>query len=511
LVEDERVRGTRLVASALLTLLLVTTGVPAADAARPGDLRWTPCEDDRTAQCTTLRVPVDWTDPYGARLDVAVSRRPATDQAHRIGALVVNPGGPGGSGVDFAIGAAGFFSPALRARFDIVGFDPRGVARSHPVVCAESLVTAAPAPYLTSERGYHAALAYNRRLATDCRRRTGPVAGRVDTLSVVRDVDALRAALGEERISFYGASYGTLLGAQYAQRYPRRVRALVLDSVMDHTVGTPGFLAQETTAAQDLFDEFVAWCARDRECVLRGRDVRALWNALLAEAARGTLADPYDPAYRLTEWDLVQVAFGSFYDPQFHSLASFIADADEGSRAVGRRAAAPVEHGFPALFCADWDLPVTGYAEFAARLAALRRRAPQMLVSPLALSSVVGCLGRGPAAVNPQAPLSPAVVPTLLINSRHDPATPYAWARSVAAQLGPPATLVTYDGWGHVVYSRTPCVNGVVDRYLLELRRPPAGTRCAGVVSAPFGVGKRQRPVKPGGWAAPVVPPTADG
>jgi pimeloyl-ACP methyl ester carboxylesterase len=490
LVKDERVRGTRLVASALLTLLLGTTGVPAADAARPGDLRWTPCEDDRTAQCTTLRVPVDWADPYGARLDVAVARRPATDRAHRIGTLVVNPGGPGGSGVDFAIGAAGFFSPALRARFDIVGFDPRGVARSHPVVCAESLVTAAPVPYLTSEAAYRAALAYNRRLAADCRRRTGPLAGRADTLSVVRDVDALRAALGEERISFYGASYGTLLGVQYAEAYPGRVRALALDSVIDHSLGTGAFLATATAGVQAAFDQFVAWCARDPRCVLRGRDVPALWASLLARAAAGRLADPYRPGRIVGVYDLIDVAFSSFYDPQWYSLAYYLADAESGARRAAPRRVALVEHSFPAVFCADWNLPVRDYDALAGTLRTLRARAPQMRVSPLGLSAVVGCLGRTTPAVNPQRPLRPATVPTLLLNAWRDPATAYAWAQSVAGQLGPAAALVTYRGWGHVVYGRSACTTSVVDRYLVDLRRPP-GTWCPGVPPDPFGVGRR--------------------
>ena len=143
-------------------------------------------------------MPVDWSEPYGPTIDVAVARRPATDPARRIGTLVVNPGGPGGSGVDFAIGAAGFFSAELRSRFDIVGFDPRGVARSHPVRCTERWSTAQPSPLLTSPAQYDAAIAYNRGLAADCRKHTGPVFDHVDTLSVARDMEALRAALGEE-------------------------------------------------------------------------------------------------------------------------------------------------------------------------------------------------------------------------------------------------------------------------------------------------------------------------
>jgi pimeloyl-ACP methyl ester carboxylesterase len=480
----------RPVLAVLLVLVAVLAGSPPVAADRGSGLRWTPCPEDATARCATLRVPVDRADPYSPRIGVAVARRAAADPARRIGTLVVNPGGPGGSGVDMALGAAGFFSPEILARFDVVGFDPRGVGRSNPVVCSRALVDAAPSPLVEGPDAYRAVIAYNRRLAADCRRRSGPVADHADTLSVAHDMDALRAALGEERISFYGASYGTLLGVQYAETYPGRVRALALDSVIDHSLGTGAFLATATAGVQAAFDQFVAWCARDPLCVLRGRDVPALWASLLARAAAGRLADPYRPGRVVRVYDLIDVAFSSFYDPQWYSLAYYLADAESGARRAAPRRVALVEHSFPAVFCADWNLPVRDYDALAATLRTLRARAPQMRVSPLGLSAVVGCLGRTTPAVNPQRPLRPATVPTLLLNAWHDPATAYAWAHSVAGQLGPAASLVTYRGWGHVVYGRSACATSVVDRYLVDLRRPP-GTWCPGVPPDPFGVGRR--------------------
>src|SRR3954454_11989778 len=156
------VRATRLILCALLSAALVGAGLAArgprqADAARPNGLTWTACAEEPAADCATLRVPVDWSDPYGARIDVAVARRPAADPARRIGVLVVNPGGPGESGVDFAYGAPAYFSPGLLRRFDIVGFDPRGVGRSHPVRCSADVSAAAPSPLLTGAAAYAAA------------------------------------------------------------------------------------------------------------------------------------------------------------------------------------------------------------------------------------------------------------------------------------------------------------------------------------------------------------------
>ncbi|MFI7599543.1 alpha/beta hydrolase [Actinoplanes sp. NPDC049681] len=485
---------TRPILAAFLAVLTLVTPAAAspAQAGRDRGTVWKACADDRTAQCMTLRVPVDRSVPYGPTLSIAVARRPATDPKHRIGTLIVNPGGPGGSGVDFALDSPWFFSEQLRRRFDIVGFDPRGVARSNPVVCSASLLAAGPSVLVDSAQVYAETVAYNRRLAADCARRSGPVFGHVDTMSVVQDMDSLRAALGEDKISFYGASYGTLLGAQYAERYPSHVRALVLDSVMDHSGDTDAFLDAETGTAQDSFDEFVAWCARSTDCALHGRDVRRIWAALLARAGRGTLRDPFDPSYRMTVYDLLGVAFGSFYDPQWHSLAVYLREAATPSGRRARGAVTEVEHSFPAVFCDDWAMPVGGWAGLRDRLAGLARANPQMPVSPLAMASVTGCLGWPLPPDNPQRVPDPVRTgPVLLINSRHDPATPYVWARTVAAQLGPRATLVTYDGWGHVVYGRSDCVTSAVDRYLLTVRPPAAGTSCPGVEPVAGGVGKR--------------------
>ncbi|MFI7544114.1 alpha/beta hydrolase [Actinoplanes sp. NPDC049599] len=485
---------TRPILAAFLIVLATVASItaPAQAASRPGPLRWQPCAEDPTAQCATLTVPIDRAQPYGPTVAVAVARRPAGDPARRIGTLVVNPGGPGGSGVDFTLTSASFFSAELRDRFDIVGFDPRGVSRSHPVVCTTTLLTAAPPPTIDSAPGYATFVAYNRRLAADCAGHTGPLYDHVDTLSVARDLEALRVALGEEQVSFYGASYGTLLGEQYAELYPRRIRALVLDSVMDHTVDLDGFLGAEAATAQDSFDEFVAWCARSTECAVHGQDVRKLWAGLLTAARRGTLRDPNDTAYRLTLYELVSVAFTSMYDPQWHSLGIFIKDATAGTGTRLARAA-PVdvsEHNFHAAFCDDWAMPVAGYAELRARLDRIARTGPQMPFSPLALTSAYGCLGRPGVVNNPQRALSPARTgPVLLVNARHDPATPYPWAQHVAAQLGPAASLLTYEGWGHTVYGRSDCVGGRVDHYLLTVEPPPAGASCPGVEPKAAGVG----------------------
>ncbi|GIM94287.1 peptidase [Paractinoplanes toevensis] len=439
-------------------------------------------------------MPADWANPGGPTVTLTMARRPALDPAHRIGALLVNPGGPGGSAVDFTFDASTFFGAQVLKQFDIVGMDPRGVGRSSPILCSQDLVDAKPSPLIETAAQYAATIEYNRKLAADCAARTGPVFAHVDTGSVVRDVDAVRVALGEQKISFYGASYGSLMGEQYAERYPERLRALVLDGVMDHTANVGTFLVQETDAAQDSFREFVAWCARDEKCVLRGQDVDKIWAALMARARAGTLSNPYEQPEKLNPATLAQAAFAAFYEPQWYSFAYYLKDAT-GLKARSRSSPPPpvdiVDHSFPAVICSDWYLPITGFPDLHRRLSILAARAPQMLASPLALSATVGCLGWPYAPPNPQHRIVPpaGMPPVLLIGTRHDPATSYAWSQRMAQQLGPAASLLTYEGWGHVVYNRSPCVAATADKYLLTLTRPAAGASCPAVEPKPFGVG----------------------
>jgi len=473
-------------------------------AGAPARISWQPCEEDATAECGTLRVPVDWAKPRGATFDLALARRKATDPAKRVGALVVNPGGPGGSGVDFALGAGDYFSDELRQRFDIVGFDPRGVARSHPVICSSELLEKAPSPVLTSQADFDRLVAFNRSLGADCRERTGPLFDHVDTLSVVRDIDALRKALGERKINYYGISYGTLMGQQYAETFPKNFRALVIDSNMDHSLETRPFLETETVTAEANFREFDRWCARDASCALHEPGASAVWRALQAKADRGELRDPEDPERLLTAFDLSGAALGAFYGPDWKSLAEGLAALQAGKPAPALRAAAASRAGSPvgsasrpgfaaatgqeavqypvAVFCEDWRFKIRDYAEAARYWERARRLAPHMRMSPIAWSVGTSCLGLGTKVNNPQHPLKvTGAAPILMLNALYDPATGYNWAVNAARQLGRAATLVTYEGWGHGVYGRGPCTVQTVDRYLVDLTVPARGSRCPAV------------------------------
>jgi pimeloyl-ACP methyl ester carboxylesterase len=233
-------------------------------------------------------VPVDWTKPDGAKFNLAIGRLPALNPAQRVGVLFVHPGGPGSSGIDRYITQRGIPDDSpLHQRFDIVSVDPRGVGRSNPVVCSADLVGQTPTTFPANESEYQALLDFNARLAKDCRAHTGPLFDHVDTISAVRDVDAIRAALGERQISFFAISYGTQVGQQYAELFPNRIRAMALDSNMDHSI-TSAFRYLQTTTEdfEGSLDAFAGWCARNTGCALHGRDVLAIWDELPPDSHR---------------------------------------------------------------------------------------------------------------------------------------------------------------------------------------------------------------------------------
>ncbi|GAA3136865.1 alpha/beta hydrolase [Streptosporangium carneum] len=479
-----------------LALLTPASAATAQAAESSGAISWTPCPEDPTAECGTLAVPIDWKRPASGTFDVAVARRRAADPAARIGALVLGAGGPGGSGVDLVLYGAELFSPELLRRFDLVSLDPRGTNRSHPVVCSTDLMAQEPDPIMKSQADFDRRLAYNERLRADCRARTGPLFDHVDSLSTVADLDAFRAALGEERLSFYGGSYGTLLGQQYAERHPRRVRAFTLDSTMDHSLDTQGFMDTEAWGAQDAFDEFTAWCERDSRCLQHGEDVRAFWRALLARADRGELPAPGQPEVKVTAFMLIDAATGYFYTPaSWLPFSELLAALDSGG-AMPQGAlplmsppadrAQEVTPNPTQILCLDFRLPVRDYREYGRHLRRMAKIAPDMRYSPLSFVPVVSCLGQPDPIPNPQHRLKVRTdTPVLVVNSKHDPATVYPWATSTTRQLGRSGRLLTYEGWGHIAYFRGgTCVTQAVDSYLISQTLPARGASCPAVPPA---------------------------
>ncbi|GAA3075066.1 alpha/beta hydrolase [Streptosporangium carneum] len=493
-----RVLGAVLAGTAL-ALAPVSEGGTAWAGGGPA-IGWAPCEENRAAECGTLRVPIDWARPDGATFGLAVARHRATEPARRIGVLVVNPGGPGAGFVQAE--AKTYFSEEILARFDIVGFDPRGSGGSAAVRCSADIVRREPLPAPRDQADFDRLVAYNAELAADCRRRTGPLADHLDTVSVARDLDALRAALGERTLSYHGVSAGTLLGQQYAELFGRNIRAMSLDSTVDHSLSTGRLLVGQAANVEAAFGAFTRWCDRDPTCALHGRNVTRIWDGLMTRADRGTLRDPSLPGRVLNDFDLATEAhLGAFMEPSYDWLAKRLASLESGGpgpRGVVRGYPGPeireIEHPAPAA-CQDWKLRIPDYRRFAVYAERMRRAAPHMRTQPDRQAFVLSCALWPGTPTNPQHRLTvergtPAI---LLINGRYDPAAGHRGAANVRRQLGRGAALVTYEGPGHGVYHRTACTRQAVDDYLLRLRLPADGSSCAPASPA----GARTAPASP--------------
>ena len=446
-----------------LIWLLVAALSGSGAAAPSSPARWEPCADNAAISCGTLSLPVDWSRPGGQHFDLAVARRPAADP---VGTLVYLPAGPGSSGVDAVTNDQIFgalFPPEIAARFDIVGFDPRGVRRSHPVQCDAALVERLSAPAPRSATEFAALLDAQAAVGADCRARTGPLFDHLDSVAAARDVDALRDRLGLRQLNLYALSYGTVIGQMYAERFPGRIRTMVLDAVYDHSVDSDRFAVTGARAAQESFDQFVAWCDGSPDCSLHGTDIRATVADLFAREENG--GDPAALTYRIV---------APLAQPNLPAVAAAITDLS------GPAPAASVAAGLTPLpifiQCADSINRASTFAAAEALRASVRAVAPDVRGAPYDVADL--CINPPVPATNPQRPLrAPDAPPIMVINSRFDPPTPYEGAQRVAGQLGR-ATLVTYDGMGHGAANRTGCTRGLVLRYLVETVPPPAGTHC---------------------------------
>jgi pimeloyl-ACP methyl ester carboxylesterase len=465
----------------LLTASLVLTGaavVPDA-AASPQAIDWQPCGDG--VDCATIPVPLDWSDPNGETIQIGLARRRATNPEARIGSLLIDPGGPGGSGVNAVTKNQFTFPDAITERFDLVGFDPRGINTSTQVLCDHDLTRQAlDARHPTNQAEFDLLADLNRQLFDSCRRLSGALVDHVDTQHVVRDMDAIRAALGERKLTYVGYSYGSLMGQQYAETFPERIRAMVMDGNMDHSIdSTWEFLRSGLAATETNFHAFARWCGETANCALHGRDIEDVVAELWSRIETGELTNPETGA-PVDYYLLSRMLFSVNFRDDWRTLATRLAALHDGS---ALRAAGPLagttQNPYPAIFCGDWDFEVADYAEYAA----LRKRAastfPNIQWSTYA-DHVATCIGNPTATTNPQHPLRITGAPPLvMIGNIHDPATVYEWSRTAARQSG--AHLVTYEGWGHTAYhgdGPSQCVNEAIDTYLIHLRPPRRGLSC---------------------------------
>ncbi len=419
----------------------------APDDPAPAPLAWSPCGTD--LQCATLTVPLDYTHPHGPMLGLAVIRRPATRADQRIGALVVNPGGPGASGVTLVrdgFGQANGFGQ----RFDIVSWDPRGVGLSHPLACGRST---AAFQHLDPDPGRAAGLAAldqaARALANDCTDHAGPLLDHLDSDTTARDLDQLRGALGEATLTYAGFSYGTAIGLAYAQRYPTHLRALLLDGVVESDWDLEQFLSVQTSALDQTLQSIFDACTADAHCPVR--DPGATYDQLAARLAAQPLTasgNPVGPA------ELATAAIETTYDPTALAPAFLTALArasagqgqDLADLAARYRRAVPDFVTYLGVLCVDLPHP-SGAGAYQQLAQTLESRSPR-LGGAVANELLPCAFWSAPVARTPETVRAAGSPTILVVGNTGDAATPLSSAIWVARHLEH-AVLLTYDGQGH--------------------------------------------------------------
>ncbi|MFD8009713.1 alpha/beta fold hydrolase [Streptomyces sp. NPDC058955] len=447
-------------------------------------------------QCATLRAPLDYARPDGPEIKLAVSRVRASGPGQRIGSLLVNPGGPGGSAVDYLQGYAGIGYPQpVRARYDMVAVDPRGVGRSEPVDCLtgpemDTYTQVDQTPDDTAE--VDALAASFRRFAAGCEKRSGAVLPHVSTVETARDMDILRAVLGDERLHYVGASYGTFLGATYAELFPGRVGRLVLDGAMDPSLSALDLNRDQTAGFETAFTAFAADCVTRPDCPLGTGSVAAAGEALRTFfRATDTEPVPTGEDRELGESLATTGVIAAMYDegawPQLREAltraiggegSALLALADSYYEREPDGSYANLMFANAAVNCLDLP-PAYQDPAGAARAVPSFDKASPVFGTGLAWAALNCTYWPSEATGRPHRITAEGAAPILVVGTTRDPATPYKWAESLADQLSS-GTLLTYEGDGHTAYGRgSDCVDTAINTYLLEGTPPTEGKRCS--------------------------------
>lgn len=478
-----------------------SSAAASAGATTPADLakfydqklKWSDCGQ---AQCADLVVPLDYSKPGGQTIKLAIDKVPATGD--KKGSLVVNPGGPGGSGVDYAAAAASGYvvSKDVRSSYDVVGFDPRGVQRSAPITCygdaqMDKYLAADPTPDDAAEQ--QAAATESRDFGKACVAKTGDLIKHVSTVEVAKDMDVLRAALGDDKLNYLGKSYGTFIGSTYAGLFPKRVGRFVLDGVVPPDItGTEMGLGQ-AKGFEQATRAYVRDCVAQGSCPLGAnlddgmarirkflKDVDAKPLKVTGQgdvtqltegwATMGIAEAMYDKGSWPTLTDAFQAAFNGSGD-KLMALADQYAERDSDGTYNGN-----IMQALNAVNCLD-RAGSSNLATYRKDAKTFAKAAPTW--GPMLAWGGLAC-GEWPikATGKPERITAKGSGPILVVGTTRDPATPYDWAQRLAKELDN-GHLLTYDGDGHTAYKLgSSCVDGVVDAYLTKGTVPPAGKAC---------------------------------
>ncbi|MDI3420457.1 alpha/beta hydrolase [Streptomyces luteolus] len=447
-------------------------------------------------QCASMKAPLDYEKPQEGDIKLAVARKKATGPGKRLGSLLVNPGGPGGSAIEYlqSYAAIGYPEP-VRAQYDMVAVDPRGVARSEPVECLDGKAMDAYTETDTTpddQAETDLLVAAYKKFSRGCEQKSGKVLPHVSTVAAARDMDVLREVLGDQKLQYVGASYGTFLGATYASLYPSRTGRLVLDGAMDPSLPARQMNLEQTEGFETAFQSFAEDCVRRKDCPLgtgtpeeAGKRLKAFFRSLdkqpiptgmdreLGEslATTGVIAAMYDEA----AWPQLRDGLATAIEDKDGAGLLFLADSYYERDGDGKYANLMFANA--AVNCLDLPPAFTSPDEVKKALPEFEKASP-VFGEGLAWASLNCAYWPVRATGEPHAIHAEGAAPMVVVGTTRDPATPYKWAEALAEQLET-GSLLTYNGDGHTAYGRgSDCVDSAINRYLLQGKAPADAKKC---------------------------------
>jgi pimeloyl-ACP methyl ester carboxylesterase len=467
---------------------------PSVDLSRfyEQEVQWRNCG---AADCATILAPLDYTDPEGPTIELGITRLPATGE--RIGSLFVNPGGPGGSAVEYAKAGDFVVSGDVREAYDIVGVDPRGVGTSEPVECLtdaqlDAFGAVDGTPDSADEEQLVADLAAQ--VGEGCARDSAPRFAHVGTVDSARDLDIARALVGDETLTYLGKSYGTMLGATYAELFPDRVGRVVLDGVLPASLDLVEVTRGQAEEFEEMLRDFVRDCQEYDDCPLTGgvddgvRQVQEWLESLDESPLPGRAGEERDLNEALAAYAVLSNLYFPSYDyPRLReALAAAIDRGDPTqmfdildsriSRGPDGRYLDNSTEAFYSVTCLDRPYD-GGIDEVRALAEEWRETAPTF--GPALAWGLLACTDWPATGEQITSTVAAGSNPILVVSTRLDPATPYEWGVLLADELEN-GHLVTYEGVGHTAYREgSACVDDAVDRYLLRGEVPEAGLSCS--------------------------------
>ena len=441
--------------------------------------------------CAVIRVPLDYTQPTGRQITLQLLKIHDSADTKPIGSLLVNPGGPGGSGLNLALGIVGQLSNSLLDHFDILGFDPRGVGESSPIECLtdqqKDQINAASPDVLTPS-GFTQARAIAKQIADACSSKYGNALPYFNTVQTAMDMNQIREAVGDPQLNYLGFSYGTELGAQYLHLYPQTVRVAVLDGAVDPLTNDITSFANQLQGFEGAFDQFAAWCTKHSPCSSLGNPRQTVYK-IAAQAGKAPIPSSTPGETRKATPAIVYTGVLSalYSQSQWSTLGQALIDGERGDSSGLFQLADDYNERYnghytnlsdanTTISCND-SKPGPSDATIRATAKSWAKRFP--MFGLWSAASLFSCQQWQPKRTVPPLPTARTTPHTVLvIGNLHDPATPYQGAKDLVNTLGH-AELLTWNGEGHTSYLQgSSCIDAYVNSYLVSGTLPPAGKVC---------------------------------